>query len=78
MVPGEAYEVTITLYPTANLFARGHRIRLDISSSNFPRFDRNTNSGGEIGSDSAMNPALQTVVHTSEYPSRVTLPVVPR
>jgi predicted acyl esterase len=60
------------------VFKKGHRIGLEISSSNFPRFDRNTNSGEEVGSGSAMNPALQTVVHTSEYPSRVTLPVVPR
>ena len=76
--PGSVYEYTIDLWATSNVFKKGHRIGLEISSSNFPRFDRNTNSGEEIGSDSAMIPALQTVFHTSEYPSHVKLPIVPR
>ncbi len=50
MNPGEIYELTITLYPTSNLFKEGHRIRLDIASSNFPRFDVNPNTGEPIGS----------------------------
>ena len=59
------------------LFA-GHRLRLEISSSNFPRFDRNPNTGAAIGVDARLETALQTVVHTADYPSHVTLPVIPR
>ena len=76
--PGVTYEYTIDLWATANLFKKGHQIRVEISSSNFPRFDRNTNTGGEIGAETTFVPALQTVYHTSEYPSHVTLPIVPR
>jgi hypothetical protein len=76
--PGQVYEYTIDLWATSNLFKKGHRIRLEVSSSNFPRFDRNTNTGEPIGSDSGFVAALQTVHHTSEHPSCVTLPVVPR
>ncbi len=76
--PGTVYEYTIDLWSTSNLFKKGHQIRLEISSSNFPRFDRNTNSGEEIGSDSRLIPALQTVHHSAEYPSHVKLPIVPR
>jgi putative CocE/NonD family hydrolase len=50
MMPGEVYAITIELFPTANVFARGHRLRLDISSSNFPHFDINPNSGEPEGS----------------------------
>ncbi len=76
--PGQVYEYTIDLWATSNLFKRGHRIRLEVSSSNFPRFDRNTNTGEPIGSDFQTVSALQYVHHSREYPSRVTLPVVPR
>ena len=76
--PGRVYKYTIDLWSTSNVFKAGHRIRLDISSSNFPRFDRNTNTGGLIASDVELKPALQTVLHNSQYPSHVTLPVVPR
>ena len=76
--PGEVYEYTIDLWATSNLFRRGHRIRLEISSSNFPRFDRNTNTGGPIGAESGFVSALQTVFHTAGYPSHATLPIVPR
>ncbi len=76
--PGDVYEYTIDLWATSNVFKKGHQIRLEISSSNFPRFDRNTNTGEPIGSDGAFVSALQTILHTSEYPSRVTLPIVPR
>ena len=70
--PGVVYEYTIDLWATANLFKKGHQIRVEISSSNFPRFDRNTNTGGEIGAEMSFVPALQTVYHTSEYPSHIT------
>ena len=78
IAPGDIIEYEIDLWATSNLFKAGHRIRLEISSSNFPRFDRNMNTGAPIGYDVEFKPALQTVYHTSEYPSRVTLPVVPR
>ena len=76
--PGEVYEYKIDLWATSNLFRKGHRIRLEVSSSNFPRFDRNTNTGEPIGADRELVSALQTVYHTSRYSSHVTLPVVPR
>ena len=63
---------------TSNVFKAGHRIRLEISSSNFPRFDRNTNTGELIAGDSELRPAMQTVLHSSQFPSHVTLPIVPR
>ncbi len=76
--PNQVYEYTIDLWATSNLFKKGHRIRLEISSSNFPRFDRNTNTGEQIGTDSNFVSALQTVLHSTEYPSHITLPIVPR
>ena len=76
--PGQVYEYTIDLWATSNLFKKGHRIRLEIASSNFPRFDRNTNTGEAIGTDAEVIPALQTVYHTPGYSSHVTLPIVPR
>jgi putative CocE/NonD family hydrolase len=75
--PGRAYEFTITLYPTSVLFCRGHRIRLHISSSNFPRFDVNPNTGGPLGIDQARETATQTVFHDAARPSRVILPIIP-
>ena len=76
--PGDVYEYAIDLWATANVFKKGHRIRLEISSSNFPRFDRNMNTGEPIGSDSAFLPALQTIHHSAAHPSHITLPIVPR
>ncbi|HEY5756909.1 MAG TPA: CocE/NonD family hydrolase [Steroidobacter sp.] len=76
--PGKVYEYTLDLWATSNLFKRGHRIRLDISSSNFPRFDRNPNTGHKFGEDAELRKATQTVYHSSRYPSHVTLPVIPR
>ena len=78
VTPGEPTCYEIDLWATSNVFQAGHRIRLEISSSNFPRFDRNTNTGKIIAEDSALKPALQTVLHNSQYPSHVTLPIVPR
>ena len=76
--PGEIYELAIDLGPTSNVFKEGHRIRLEVSSSNFPRFDRNMNTGDSIGTDTKFVSALQTVYHSPQHPSRITLPVVPR
>lgn len=76
--PGRAYEYTIDCFATSNVFRAGHRIRLEISSSNFPRFDRNPNTGGPFGREAEMRPALQTVLHDAAHPSHVVLPIVPR
>ena len=70
-------QLTITLYPTSNLFKAGHRIRLDISSSNFPRFDVNPNTGEPIGLSRRTAVAENTVYHDAQHPSHVTLPVIP-
>jgi hypothetical protein len=75
--PGEVVPVSILLPPTSNLFAAGHRIRLDVSSSNFPRLDRNPNTGEPIGRHTRMVKAEQAVYADAEHPSHVTLPVVP-
>ena len=74
--PGRAYEYTIQVNPTSNLFRRGHRIRLDVSSSDFPNFDRNHNTGGDDYFESTLVTARQTVYHDRERPSRVVLPVI--
>jgi len=76
MTPGEIYQVTFTLYPISNLFARGHRIRLDISSSNFPRFDVNPNTGAPLGEPGGMLAADNTVHHSAAHPSHIVLPLV--
>ena len=76
--PGDVYEFKIDLGPTSNVFKKDHSIRVEISSSNFPRFDRNLNTGKPIGSDNSFVPALQTIHHSPEYPSHISLPIVPR
>ncbi len=78
MEPGEVYPVTITLTPTSNLFAAGHRIRIDVSSSNFPRLDLNPNTGEPVGAHTDQVVAEQTVFVDAERPSHVVLPVIPR
>lgn len=77
MEPGQAYAVTIQLLPTSNLFVRGHRIRLDVSSSNFPRFDVNGNTGENPGTSPVKLMALNTVYHSPDRPSHVVLPLIP-
>lgn len=80
MQPGTVVELTIDMIATANLFRAGHRIRLEVSSSNFPRFDRNTNSGGVIAAESADDFVVATnrIWHDERYPSHVILPVIRR
>ncbi len=78
MTPGEVYEFQIDMWATSNVFRKGHRIRLDVSSSNFPRFDRNPNTGEPIGEGGGTLRATQTVYHDSTRPSRLVLPIVPR
>jgi putative CocE/NonD family hydrolase len=75
--PGKAYEYDIDLWSTSNLFKKGHRIRLDITSSSFPRWDRNPNTGHDLGADSELAVAQQTILHDAEHPSYITLPIVP-
>jgi uncharacterized protein len=76
LTPGEVYDYTIDLIGTATLFPAGHRLRLEISSSNFPRFDRNTNTGGEIATESAGRVAVQRVLHTPGHLSWLELSVL--
>ena len=73
MKPGQIYEADIDLYPTANVFAKEHRIRLDVSSSNFPRFDVNPNTGEPLQQHRRMIPADNTVYDMSY----VKLPIIP-
>ena len=76
ITPGQAYEYTIDLWATSNLFQAGHRIGLEISSSNFPRFDRNLNTGKPGAQSAEMVPARQTILHDESHPSHVILPVI--
>ncbi len=73
---GKIYEYTIDLWATSNLFKKGHKIRVEISSSNFPRFDRNLNTGNYFATDTTMVKANQVIYHTEEYPSCIVLPVI--
>ena len=75
--PGRVEQYRIQLYPTSNVFLKGHRMRVDISSSNFPRFSRNLNTGEDVGTGTRMQVAHQTVLHTGEHPSHIILPVIP-
>jgi tetratricopeptide (TPR) repeat protein len=76
VTPGEPVPVTLTLYPTSNLFMPGHRIRLDVSSSNFPRFDVNPNTGEAIGRERRRVVADNTVFHERGRDSRVVVPII--
>jgi putative CocE/NonD family hydrolase len=73
--PGKAYEYEIDLWATSNLFQKGHRIRLDVTSSNFPRWDRNPNTGHPFGEDSEVIVAQQTILHDASHPSYIVLPI---
>ncbi|HLQ28439.1 MAG TPA: CocE/NonD family hydrolase [Ktedonobacteraceae bacterium] len=75
--PGKAYEYEIDLWATSNVFKAGHSIRLDITSSNFPRWDRNPNTGHDFGADDELAVAHQTIMHDRDHPSYVVLPIVP-
>ncbi len=78
VTPGRVYKYTIDLWATSNLFKAGHRIRLYVSSSNFPRFNRNHNTGETSVGATRVVKAEQTVYHDASRPSSVTLPVIPR
>ncbi|MGA9508454.1 MAG: CocE/NonD family hydrolase [Candidatus Sulfotelmatobacter sp.] len=75
--PGQIYEITVDLWATSNVFLKGHFLRLEISSSNFPRFDRNLNTGEEIKFARTIATANNTILHDSQHPSSLMLPVMP-
>jgi putative CocE/NonD family hydrolase len=75
-VPGQVYEIGIDAGVTSNLFLKGHRIRLEVSSSNFPRFDRNPNTGRAIADETELRKASQIVYHDRKHASHVVLPVI--
>jgi putative CocE/NonD family hydrolase len=75
--PGEIYRLTLDLWATSNVFLPGHRLRLEVSSSNFPRFARNLNTGEDAATDTHMNTATNTIYHDKEHPSALVLPIVP-
>lgn len=75
---GETTEISIDLWPTSIVFRQGHRIRLEISSSNYPRYDRNPNTGRPIPTETEPAVARQTIYHTAQWPSRLVLPIIPR
>jgi putative CocE/NonD family hydrolase len=75
--PGEVYGIVIETGVTSNVFRAGHRLRLEVSSSNFPRFDRNPNTGTLVADEKQLRTALQTVHHGRQFPSYLLLPVIP-
>jgi putative CocE/NonD family hydrolase len=77
IVPGQVSKYVFNVWPTSNVFLAGHKIRLEISSSNFPHYDRNPNTGHPFGVDTAMQPADQTIYHDGQHASFVTLPIIP-
>jgi hypothetical protein len=77
MTPGQVYEFAIRPFPTANVFKKGHRIRVDISSSNFPRFDLNPNTGEPLGQNRRIVPANNTIWHDAQHPSSITFSILP-
>jgi uncharacterized protein len=77
LAPGKVYKLSIDVWSTSNVFLAGHTLRLEISSSNFPRFDRNLNTGVEDRTSSHSTKATNTIVHDAEHPSALIVPVVP-
>ena len=75
--PGKIYEYSLELQPTSNVFLAGHRIRVHLTSSNFPLWDRNPNTGNRQGMDAETQVARQTIYHDRTYPSHILLPVIP-
>jgi putative CocE/NonD family hydrolase len=75
--PGEVYRITVDLWATSNVFLAGHKLRLEVSSSNFPRFDRNLNTGEDQARSTRMIKATNVVYHDKGHPSALILPVLP-
>ena len=74
--PGQIYEIAVDAGVTGNVFLKGHRIRLEVSGSNFPRFDRNPNTGTPIATETHLMKATQTLYHDRQHPSRLVLMVM--
>ncbi|MBS1826996.1 MAG: CocE/NonD family hydrolase [Acidobacteria bacterium] len=77
MEPNKIYEITVRMYPTSNVFKKGHRIRVDLSSSNFPRFDINPNTGEPLARHRRTRVATNTIHHDQQHQSHILLPVIP-
>jgi hypothetical protein len=77
MNPGQIYQISVDLWATSNVFLRGHSLRLEIASSNFPRFDRNLNTGEEIKFAHTSVPATNVILHDAQHPSALVLPIMP-
>jgi putative CocE/NonD family hydrolase len=78
ITPNKIYKYEIEVWPTSNLFKAGHQIRLEISSSNFPMWDRNPNTGHPFAKDAELKTAKQTIYHDAAHPSAITLPIMPQ
>lgn len=76
LIPGKVYKFALDMWSTSNVFRAGHRLRLEISSSNFPRFDRNLNTGRTAAFDDKYVTAVNTILHDSAHPSALVLPVI--
>jgi uncharacterized protein len=74
--PGQIYKLMLDLWSTSNVFKHGHRLRLEVSSSNFPRFDRNLNTGLPASVSASMMPATNTILHDAQHPSALIVPIV--
>ena len=77
MNPGQVYKFSIDLWSTSNVFKKGHVLRLEVSSSNFPRFDRNLNTAEQPEVGSEFVPATNLIYHDAQHPPALALPVVP-
>jgi putative CocE/NonD family hydrolase len=77
MKKGQVYKITVGPLVTSNVFKKGHRIRVEIASSRFPRYARNLNTGGDNVSETEWVIARNTIHHSPDYPSSITLPIVP-
>jgi uncharacterized protein len=78
--PGELYELRLDLWATLNVFLPGHRIRLKVASSSFPRFGRNSSTGGDIAAEGPEDhqPAINRIHYDARHPSRLLLPIIER
>jgi len=77
MNQGQVYQITVDLWATSNVFLKGHSLRLEISSSNFPRFDRNLNTGEPIKYARTSVSATNAILHDAQHPSALVLPIIP-
>jgi putative CocE/NonD family hydrolase len=76
LTPGSIYEFNIDLWSISHVFLKGHRIQVEISSSNFPKYDRNPNTGSKFGEDAQLQKATQTIYHSLKHSSHLVLPIL--